>query len=186
MERGDLVPDDVVVHMLVERILEADCASGFIRDGFPRTHEQAEFLDSCLSKLNGLTHLFGTFVVRLTVPLHVLLKRLSTRQVCSVCGAVYGVHLLLPRVPGKCDADSSALVTRRDDNEGTILKRLRSYEARAIPIIRHYLNRDAVLEIDGDRPVDEITAEILKAIRFECAASQLLDSDDPALPISAV
>jgi adenylate kinase len=104
-------------------------------------------------------------VVRLVVGQQSLLRRLAGRQICSACRAVYSTHMCPSRIPGKCDVDGSSLITREDDREETILERLRIYEGQISAIVDHYSKYGVVLEIDGDRTVEEVTTEILRAIR---------------------
>lgn len=163
MDAGGLVPDALILDMLGERITQSDCSGGFVLDGFPRTREQAESLDQYLSTVSGPAAL----VVRLTVPQPSLLKRLSTRHICPSCGAGYSSSVQPPRAPGQCDVDGSSLMAREDDREETILERLRIYEQQISPIVGHYSQNDAVLEVDGNRPVEEVTAEIQRVIRFK-------------------
>lgn len=164
MEEGRLVPDDLVVNMLIERIDEADCGDGFVLDGFPRTREQAALLDLCLSAQTDARRHSQRLVVRLIVSKRCLLKRLAGRKVCPVCQTVYGIHQHQPRMAGICDADGSHLITRRDDREETIAERLRIFDEQIFPIVDHYARWGCVLQIDGDRPVDEVTTGILRTI----------------------
>jgi adenylate kinase len=163
MDQGGLVPDALVLEMIQDRIAQPDCAGGLILDGFPRTLEQARSLDHSLS---AWTPPPALIVVLLVVSRSSLLKRLSDRQLCTACGAVYGSSARLPRVPGRCDVDGGSLEFRRDDRQDTALERLRIYEQEISPIVNHYRRRDWVLEIDGDQRVEDVTADILKALRF--------------------
>jgi adenylate kinase len=163
-EEGRLVPDDLVTNMLIERIDEADCAEGFVLDGFPRTRKQAALLDLGLSAHADAGQSSQRLVVRLIVSQRCLLKRLAGRKVCPACQTVYGVHQHQPKMPGMCDADGALLVTRQDDREETIAERLQSFDQQISPIVDHYARRCCVLEIDGDRPVDEVTSGILRTI----------------------
>lgn len=164
IEEGRLVPDELVMNVLLERIDESDCAGGFILDGFPRTREQAALFDLCLSASEHPKQNLCRMVVRLVVSQHCLVKRLAGRQICPKCQTVYGIHFHQPRVIGYCDNDASLLAVSEDDYEQTIAERLRNFDEQIFPIVAHYARHDCVLEIDGDRPPDEVALEILKAI----------------------
>ena len=166
MDSGSLVPDTLVLDMLSERIAQPDCGRGLILDGFPRNRGQAEWLDLCL---NGLNQRSTPLVIRLAVSLPSLLRRLAARSICPVCGVGYSTSVRPPRVPGKCDGDGSPLVARKDDREETILERLRIHEPQISPIVGHYSEHDAAWDIDGDRSVEEVTAEILSTIGLACS-----------------
>jgi adenylate kinase len=172
MDQGNLVSDALVWEMLSDRVAESDCARGFLLDGFPRTREQAESLDSYLRK--GRKCEPNAIVVRLMVSQKSLLQRLAGRQICPSCGAGYSAHLRPAGVAGKCDVDGSPLIIRGDDRAAVTFERQRVYESQIIPILGHYSKHDAVLEIDGDRPAPTVTEEILNSIS---AARSTLVSD---------
>ena len=163
-EEGRLVSDELVMNLLIERIDGADCAEGFVLDGFPRTRKQAALLDLCLSAQADARQNSQRLVVRLVVSQRCLLKRLAGRRVCPACRTVYGVHQHQPRIPGLCDADGSLLITRQDDHEEKIAERLRIFDEQISPIVDHYARRCCVLEMDGGRPVHEVTSGILRTI----------------------
>jgi adenylate kinase len=164
IEDGGLVADELVMNLLLARIDESDCARGFILDGFPRTREQASLLDLSLSTQERAKQSMGRLVVRLVVSQRCLVRRLAGRQVCPSCQTVYGAHFHRPQVPDYCDKDASFLAMREDDHEETIVERLRNFDEKIFPIVAHYATHDCVLEIDGDRPPDEVTAAILQAL----------------------
>ncbi len=164
MDEGNLVSDALVWEMLSDRIAQSDCARGFLLDGFPRTREQAESLDSYLSQWNGPKRNPHPIVVRLVVSQKSLMQRLAGRQVCPSCGAGYSAHLRPAQVAGKCDVDGTPLIIRGDDRAAVTFERQRVYESQITPILGHYSKRDAVLEIDGDRPAPKVTEEILNSI----------------------
>jgi adenylate kinase len=161
MSTGSLVPDDLVLEILAERIQESDCVSGFIVDGFPRTQEQAQLLDKRFSIPAGR---ISPLVVRLVVPHGVLLERLATRYICPACGTGYNKSALSPRVTGKCDHDGISLVVREDDRYETVFGRLRIYEEEISPILEHYSQHCPILHIDGNCLIDDVTSEILQGI----------------------
>jgi adenylate kinase len=164
MDEGNLVSDALVWEMLSDRIAQSDCARGFLLDGFPRTREQAESLDSYLSLCNGPKRNPHPIVIRLVVSQKSLLQRLAGRQVCPSCGTGYSAHLRPSKVAAVCDIDGATLMIRGDDRAAVTFERQRVYESQIVPILSHYSKRDAVLEIDGDRPAPAVTQEILNSI----------------------
>ncbi len=183
MSKGALVPDALVFDMLVQRIAEVDCARGFILDGFPRTLEQAELIDHYFSrKPSNHGHRCLTMItVRLVVSHSSLLRRLAGRRICPVCAAVFNLYTQPPRQHGRCDFDGSSLVTRNDDQDEAVVERLRLYEQQTFPIIRHYAHHATLIEIDGDRPVDTVSADAVLAIRNAVEQAQR----PPELPSGA-
>jgi len=170
MERGDLVPDDLVCDMVAKRLAHADCERGFILDGFPRTVAQAQWLDAFLEgKIFEIKQNAGRkcplppVVIRIAVEYNQLVKRLAGRRSCPTCGRIYNVHTQPPRVAGICDFDGSTLVTRKDDREDVILERLRAYDRQTLPLVDYYRSTGHLHEINGDRPVEEVTAAVLEA-----------------------
>jgi adenylate kinase len=168
LDTGGLVCDSLIVDMIADRIGYADCSRGLIHDGFPRTRDQAESLDGLLR--SGRTR-WNVLVVHLIVSNTSVLERLASRQICPVCCTVYGSAATSPRVSGVCDADGSALAVRSDDRRETVLQRLKVYGDQIAPILDHYAHRTGVLEVDGDLPIDEVTAEILS--RLDSCRSRL-------------
>lgn len=165
LDRGGLVSDDLVLNMLAERVGAADCAIGFILDGFPRTLEQAELLDAFLAKRDVGEQRSLPLVIRLKVEAETLLRRLGGRQVCPACHVIYSAELRPPMVDGLCDMDESGLITREDDKKETILRRLKLYEEQIAPIIGHYSKSGSVMDVNGERPVEEISKELLSIVR---------------------
>ena len=160
MEKGLLVPDEITIRMVLERISAPDCENGVIFDGFPRNLTQAEALDE------ALTGQFRTVdnVVYIKVSEEELLERLSGRWICRQCQAPYHETNSPPRVHGKCDLCGGELYQRADDNVETIKERLRVYFAETAPLIDYYNQADKLLEVDGEGNVDEITERILTAL----------------------
>jgi adenylate kinase len=158
MDRGALVPDDLVTRMLGGRLAEADTKPGFILDGFPRTIQQAQALDKILLEQK----LKLTAVVNIDVPREVIIRRLTGRRMCPGCGANYNVNTnLKPKVEGVCDKCGKALITRTDDTEATINHRLEVYESQTAPLIDYYGKTGLLKTV---RAHGEI-ADIVKAIR---------------------
>jgi adenylate kinase len=134
MSRGDLVPDSLIMGIMGERLLEDDCKSGFLLDGFPRTIPQAEALKELLAKLN--IELDG--VVNLNVPRETILDRLTTRRTCEDCSAIYNVKSNPPKVEGVCDKCGGAVVQREDETEEAISKRLDVFNDQTAPLVGFY------------------------------------------------
>jgi adenylate kinase len=157
MDAGELVPDEVVCGIVEERIDEPDCQKGFILDGFPRTIGQAEFVDRMLqTKGRG-----NPLVLNIRVDHDVLLKRLTGRRTCSLCGEIYNIHFNPPKVEGVCDKDGGKLLQRADDNEETIRQRLLAYEKQTRPLIDYYRSKRLLRDVNGNREPGLITEEIL-------------------------
>jgi len=156
MEAGELVPDEVVCGIVEERIGEADCAKGFILDGFPRTLGQAQFVDRVLeAKGRG-----NPLVVNIRVDQEVLMKRLTGRRTCAVCGEIYNVYYDPPKQEGVCDKDGGKLLHRADDNEETIRQRLVAYENQTSPLIEYYRRKHLLHDVDGNREPEVIAEEL--------------------------
>lgn len=156
MERGELVPDEIVLGMVEERILRPDCANGFVFDGFPRTLPQAE-------KLSGLlrTRGFGRpLVLHFVVGDDQLLRRLTGRRTCRVDGEIYNIYDRPPRVPGRCDKDGGELVQRPDDREEVIRERLASYDRQTKPLVDYYRSQGVLEEVDGSLDVDAVSRRV--------------------------
>ena len=167
MERGELVPDQLVCDMVAQRLLQTDCERGFILDGFPRTVAQAEWLDQFLASerfaRQKCAHL-PPVVIEIAVGYNQLLKRLTGRRSCPTCGRIYNVHFQPPRVTDVCDVDGAKLVTRKDDSEEVIAERLKAYERQTLPLTEYYKGKGRLRVLDGEKDPDLVTAETLKAI----------------------
>ena len=155
MAAGGLVSDDMINAALAARIEKADCAKGFMLDGYPRTVEQAEFLDGLLQR-RGFPR---PVVIHLDVPADVLVGRIVSRRQCPKCGRMFNVLTSRPKVDGRCDDDGEPLVTRKDDQEDVIRERLRTYNEMTRPVIAHYPS-DRYFQIMGDRSQAYIFEEI--------------------------
>ncbi len=158
MEKGELVPDEVVCGIVEERVQEPDCKRGFILDGFPRTIAQAQFVDRMLQQKGRGNPL----VLNIQVEYDVLMKRLTGRRTCSVCGEIYNVYFNPPKQEGKCDKDGGKLLHRADDNEDTIRQRLVAYDNQTKPLIDYYRGKSLLHDVEGDREPDLIAADLLK------------------------
>src|SRR4029077_17352833 len=145
MERGELVPDDLVLSMVEERISRADCGDGFILDGFPRTLPQAEKLDEILRRRFKTAPL----VVHFVVDQNQLMRRLTGRRTCAIGGEIYNIYDQPPKVPGRCDRDGGELVQRPDDREEVIAERLAAYDRQTRPRGGFYRGSGELADIDG-------------------------------------
>ncbi len=155
MAAGGLVPDDMINAALAARIEKPDCANGFMLDGYPRTVEQAEFLDGLL-KQRGFQ---CPVVIHLDVPADVLVGRIISRRQCAKCGRMFNVLSDRPKVDGKCDDDGASLITRKDDKENVIRERLRTYNEMTRPVLAYYPS-ERYFQIMGDRSQAYIFEEI--------------------------
>jgi adenylate kinase len=158
ISRGELVPDDVTIAMVRERLSQPDCASGAILDGFPRTVQQAEVLDEMLAEFDGIVNV----AVCVNVPREVIVNRLSRRLTCKAQGHIYHPDFKPPKTPGICDIDGSELYQRDDDKPETIRNRYRVYLENTLPLIDYYQQKGVFKEVDGDQSMDEVTACLLK------------------------
>ncbi|MGD2058529.1 MAG: adenylate kinase [Anaerolineales bacterium] len=161
ISKGELVPDDVTVEMVRDRLSKADCEGGAILDGFPRTVPQAEALERILEE-KGVA-LTGVFCVDISED--ELLRRLTGRRVCRENGHIFHVEFNPPEEPGICDYDGSELYQREDDREETVRERIRVYRQQTAPLCDYYAERGLFVEIDGERSIEEVTQALLSAIR---------------------
>jgi adenylate kinase len=161
MEKGQLVPDDITVKMLLGRISAPDCVKGVILDGFPRTLEQAKALDKALvAEGRGIDK-----VLYIKVSNKELLRRLSGRWICRKCQAPYNIVELPPKVSGKCDRCGGELYQRADDTEETARKRLDVYFNQTMPLIKYYTEVGKLIEVDGEKGVEAVGRDLISAIR---------------------
>jgi len=168
MERGVLVPDEITIQMVMERLAAPDSENGVILDGFPRNLAQAEALDGALDR-QGKTI---DNVVSIRVSEAELVKRLSGRRLCRQCQAVYNVVNSPPRMAGKCDKCGGELYQRPDDKPETVQKRLDVYFAETAPLIEYYRRQSKLLEIEGEGSVEEVTRRIVSALPAEKLATR--------------
>ena len=167
MDRGELVPDDLVNNMVAERLSRPDTARGFILDGYPRTVAQAQWLDQYLpGKVfeNQGDRKLPPVVMDVAVGYNQLLRRLTGRRSCPTCGRIYNVHFQPPRVADLCDVDGAKLVTRRDDCEEVISERLRAYQRQTLPLVDFYRAKGQLVEVNGDQDADAVSRDVLKVI----------------------
>ena len=170
LDHGDLVSDDLVNDMVAGRLNQMDCDRGFILDGFPRTVGQAEWFDGYLKSqrlCEGRPAPYSALqpvVLEIVVRYNQVLQRISGRRSCPTCGRIYNVYFQPPKVEGICDVDGGRLVVRPDDNEEVVAERLKAYQRQTLPLVSYYRNRGQLVEIDGERPVDEVAAQTFRAI----------------------
>ena len=160
MERGELVPDDLVLSMVEERISRADCGDGFILDGFPRTLPQAEKLDEILRRRFKTAPL----VVHFVVDQNQLMRRLTGRRTCAIGGEIYNIYDQPPKVPGRCDRDGGELVQRPDDREEVIAERLAAYDRQTRPLVDFYRGRGVLKDVDGMATPAAVTKNVLELL----------------------
>jgi adenylate kinase len=161
MERGQLVPDDITIRMLLDRLSEPDAAGGAVLDGFPRNRPQAEALDEALTERGSRVDV----AVDIDVPSEELVKRMSGRWVCREAGHVYNESTNPPQTPGICDIDGSALVQREDDKAETIRTRLDVQLASLREVIDHYASTGTLRTVDGLQGIDDVAAAVDHAVR---------------------
>jgi adenylate kinase len=160
MDRGELVPDDVTISMIEDRLQRPDCSSGAVLDGFPRTPAQADALKEMLKKLDGEV-VIAPFI---NVPSQVLVERLSGRWSCRSQGHVFHTVYNPPKEPGICDHDGSELYQREDDKPETVKRRIDVYSEQTAPLLEYYTKAGLLVEVDGTRDIDLVTADLLNAI----------------------
>jgi adenylate kinase len=157
MDAGHLVPDDLMIAMISQRIEQDDCASGFILDGFPRTTRQAEALDEMLAEKSMKLH----SVIEMKVNEEILIDRITGRYTCARCGAGYHDRFQRPKVAGVCDTCGGTEFKRRaDDTEETVRTRLAAYHAQTAPILPYYQGKGVLQAVDGMAGIDEVTCQI--------------------------
>jgi len=155
------VPDSLVNEMVAARLGQPDTVNGYILDGFPRTLGQAGWLDGRLAAQDGS---LPVIAVSIQVDYNQLLRRITGRRNCPVCGTIYNIYSQPPQRSGFCDVEGSALVQRADDTEKAFTERMRAYGALTAPVIEHYRGQGRFAEVNGDRPVDAIAASIVAAV----------------------
>ncbi len=160
IEKGTLVPDGIVIKMILQRISEPDCSTGWILEGFPRTLQQAEALDQVLAKQGKDVNK----TIYVEVPEDELVRRLSGRLICKKCQAPYHIQSSPPEVANKCDKCGGELYQRLDDNEQTVKERLKVFKELTIPILGYYKEQDKLVTVKGNQGIQEVAEEILSKL----------------------
>ena len=162
MDRGELVPDEVTVGIVKERISEDDAKKGFLLDGFPRTIEQAEALNSIMSELDREIDA----VINIEVPEEELMNRLTGRRICEKCGTTYHLVFNPPKVDGICDIDGGKLYQREDDNPETVSNRLSVNVKQSKPILEYYNEKGVLKNIDGSKDISDVTKDVIDILDY--------------------
>ena len=160
MDQGQLVPDELTVKILLDRVAQADCKNGYVLDGFPRTIPQAEVLDKALTEQNESID----FAIDVNVPDENIVNRMSGRRACLSCGATYHIKYNAPKKDGICDTCGNALVLRDDDQPETVLKRLTVYHEQTQPLIEYYTKKNVLKTVDGTVDMKDVFAAIVKIL----------------------
>ena len=160
MDKGELVPDDITIGMLLDRIHKADCKDGFVLDGFPRTIPQAKSLTEALSKLNESID----YAINIDVPDESIITRMSGRRACLSCGSTYHIKYSAPKKENICDNCGSELVIRDDDKPETVKKRLDVYHKQTQPLIDYYDSEKILASVDGTKDMEEVFLDIIAVL----------------------
>lgn len=160
MDQGLLVPDELVVDLVVDRVQQSDCANGYVLDGFPRTIPQAEALDAALAKLGDKVD----FAINVEVPDENIINRMGGRRACVGCGATYHVAYNPPKKEGFCDIDGDKLILRDDDKPETVKKRLDVYHDQTQPLIEYYSSKKILKEVDGTVDMEDVFTAIVQIL----------------------
>ena len=160
MDKGLLVPDELTVRLLLDRVAQDDCKNGYVLDGFPRTIPQAEVLDAELAKLGEMVD----YAINVDVPDENIVKRMSGRRACLNCGATYHIVSIPPKKEGICDVCGSELVLRDDDKPETVQNRLKVYHDQTQPLIDFYEKKGVLRSVDGTLPMEEVFTAITKIL----------------------
>ncbi|NLG03107.1 MAG: adenylate kinase [Clostridia bacterium] len=160
MDQGKLVPDELTVKILLDRVAKDDCNSGYVLDGFPRTIPQAEVLDKAVKELGETID----YAINVEVPDENIIRRMSGRRACLSCGATYHVEHIPPKKEGICDRCGSELVLRDDDKAETVKKRLDVYHEQTQPLIDYYNGKGIMKEVDGTKDMKEVFADIVNIL----------------------
>lgn len=160
MDQGLLVPDELVVDLVVDRVQKDDCSKGYVLDGFPRTIPQAEALDKALEKMSDHVD----YAINILIPDANIIKRMSGRRACVSCGATYHIVNIPPKVDGVCDACGKELILRDDDKEDTVKKRLDVYHEQTQPLIEYYKNKEILVNVDGTQDMKNVFQSIVELL----------------------
>jgi adenylate kinase len=162
LDKGELVSDDLVNNMVADRLTQPDTANGYILDGFPRTLNQADWLDQHLAAIPGS---LPVIAVSIEVGYNKLLRRITGRRICPVCKSSYNIYLQPPRVDELCDLDGTPLTRRPDDTEEVFEDRMHVYASQTAPVVEHYRSLGRFEKVNGEQPVSAVSAEVMKAVQ---------------------
>ena len=160
MDKGQLVPDELTVELLLDRVANDDCKNGYVLDGFPRTIPQADVLDTELTKLGDKVD----YAINVDVPDENIVRRMSGRRACLKCGATYHIEHIKPQKDGICDKCGSELVQRDDDKPETVQNRLKVYHEQTQPLIDYYENKSILKTVDGTKDMQEVFSDIVSIL----------------------
>ena len=160
MDQGLLVPDELVLDLIADRLQQDDCQNGFVLDGFPRTIPQAKSLDETLDKMNTKID----YAIDVAVPDENIVKRMSGRRACVGCGATYHLKYKPSKKGDFCDQCGAELILRDDDKAETVLKRLKVYHEQTAPLIEYYKNKNVLVTVDGTQDINLVTEDIIKVL----------------------
>ena len=163
MDQGLLVPDELVVDLVVDRVKQDDCKNGYVLDGFPRTIPQAESLDEALAAIGEKID----YAINIEVPDENIIRRMSGRRACVSCGATYHLVHIPTKVEGICDRCGSELILRDDDKPETVQKRLKVYHEQTQPLIDYYTEKNVLVEVDGTVDMEDVFNAIVKVVGAE-------------------
>ncbi|MFH0703276.1 MAG: adenylate kinase [bacterium] len=172
MDAGKLVPSEIVIGIIKERLQKSDCENGFILDGFPRNIEQAKGLDVILTEINKEI----TIVINIDIPEDILVDRMAYRRICKVCGEKYNLKFFPPKNDEKCDKCGNELMQRSDDSRENAVRRIETYKNETEPLIQYYNDRKVLKNIDGNRNIENIFEDI-KNIDKKCQKCHCKRSD---------
>jgi adenylate kinase len=162
MDQGQLVSDDLVNQMVADRLAQPDTTRGYILDGFPRTINQAEWVDAHLNSSNST---LPVVAISILVDYEELLHRITGRRTCPVCKSIYNIYSNPPKTAGKCDKEGADLVQRPDDTEEVFTERMKTFNAQTAPVVEHYRDQGRFQEVNGDQSVESVTAAIQQALK---------------------
>ena len=160
MDEGKLVPDELTVKILLDRVAKEDCANGYVLDGFPRTIPQAEVLNDALTKMNDAID----YAIDVAVPDENIVRRMSGRRACVTCGATYHIVHVPPKTENICDKCGSELILRDDDKPETVLNRLKIYHEQTQPLIEYYTGKGVLKTVDGTKDMKDVFADIVSIL----------------------
>ena len=161
MDQGKLVPDDLTVELVKDRLLQDDCSNGFLLDGFPRTIYQADALEDALKSMGKALD----YVINIMVRKELLVERAVGRRICKDCGQTYHMSFNKPSKEGVCDNCGGVLLQRKDDTEETVLNRINVYQEQTEPLIDYYTQKGIIVNIDGEKPIAQVGKDIIAELR---------------------